>query len=72
MGRLPLAPFEKMLKDSEKRIRVSKEATVAFAEFVEEFSRDMSRDIAELARHARRKTILADDVKIAVKRFRKG
>ncbi|MBI4175603.1 MAG: NFYB/HAP3 family transcription factor subunit [Candidatus Aenigmarchaeota archaeon] len=71
MPRLPLAPFEKILKDSEKRIRVSREATEAFTEFVEEFSKELARDIADLARHAQRKTIMEDDVKIAVKRYRK-
>lgn len=68
MPQLPLAPFERILKESEKHIRVSDAATQAFVEVVEEFSKELAREIAELARHAGRKTIKAEDVKMAVKR----
>lgn len=71
MPKLPVAPFEKILKDSEKNIRVSAPAARAFTEFVEEFSRELAREIAEIARHAGRKTILPPDVAIIVKRVGK-
>ncbi len=71
MPRLPIAPFERILKESEKNIRVSQPAAVAFTEFIEEFSKELAREIAEIARHANRKTILDGDVKIIVKRVGK-
>ena len=63
MGKkLPLAPLERILKESASNIRVSKGATEAFAELLEELAKDMGRDVAEFANHARRKTIIRDDI----------
>lgn len=69
--KLPLAPFERVLKDSGSNIRVSKESVEAFTEVMEEISGDLASDAYDLAKHADRKTIKASDVKIAWKRFRK-
>jgi len=60
--RLPLAPFGKILKDSDPKIRVSKDAAKEFTELVEDISKDMARDIVQFANHARRKTVIRDDV----------
>jgi histone H3/H4 len=68
MSKLAFATFEKILKESDKNIRVSDGATDAFIEAVAEISRQMAKDSAELARHAGRKTILETDVKLANKR----
>ena len=62
--KLPLAPFGKILKDSAPKIRVSKGATKEFAELLEEMARDLAKDAAEFAGHARRKTIISDDIKL--------
>ena len=70
MAKLPLAPFEKILKESRKGIRVSDAATKEFVFLVGEISREISRECAELAEHANRKTILDIDVKLAGKRRR--
>jgi histone H3/H4 len=68
MGKLPKAPFEKILKESAKNIRASDAAARILAEITEEISREIAADAAELAKHAKRKTILEEDVKLARKR----
>jgi len=68
MAKLPLAPFEKILKESGKNVRVSESGARAFVEVIEEIAKEMGIEIAELARHANRKTILPNDVKLAYKR----
>ena len=70
MAKLPLAPFEKILKEAEKDIRVSDSASRQMVEVIGEISREIARDAAEFARHAGRKTILHSDVKLAHKRRR--
>lgn len=68
MRKLPKAPFEKILKDSAKNIRVSDSAARAMVDVIEEVSKGIASDAAELARHAKRKTIVEADVKLASKR----
>jgi len=68
MTKLPKAPFEKILKESGKGIRVSDSATKAFVDVIGDISKALAADCAELARHANRKTILDSDVKLASKR----
>ena len=65
---MPLAPFEKILKESGKNIRVSESATKEFVKVVEEISRGIGSEAAVLARHASRKTILDTDIQLASKR----
>lgn len=72
MGKLHLATFEKILKESRAGIRVSLESSKEMVEVVKEISEEIARDAAELATHAGRKTILREDVKLAAKRFRKS
>ena len=68
MAKLPKAPFEKILKESSKDIRVSDSAAKALVEVIEEISKAIASDAAELALHAQRKTIVEADVKLAGKR----
>ncbi|MCH7940099.1 MAG: NFYB/HAP3 family transcription factor subunit [Candidatus Marinimicrobia bacterium] len=70
MGRLPKAPFEKILKESSKNIRVSDAAAQALTEFMEELAQEYAKDAADLARHAQRRTILEHDITMAKKRKR--
>ena len=68
MGRLPKAPFEKILRESGKDVRASDSAAQALAEIAEDLVKELAQDAAELARHAGRKTILEEDVRLARKR----
>lgn len=62
--RLPLAPFERILKDSGAK-RVSKSAMKEFAMVVEEVADKIAIDATKLAKHAGRKTVTAEDVRLA-------
>jgi len=62
--KLPRAPFERILKKAGAK-RVSEEAMDEFAKVMEEKIFKIARDAAVLAKHAGRKTIVADDVRMA-------
>ncbi len=68
MAKIPLAPFEKVLKESKKNIRVSESAAREFVDMISEIAKEIAADAAELAEHANRRTILDSDIKLAGKR----
>jgi len=63
---LPLAAMEKILK-SQGAERVSDDAKVALREVLEDFAGKVAIDAAKLALHAGRKTVKAEDVRLAVR-----
>lgn len=69
MVKIPLAPFEKLLKEAGAK-RVSESATKAFVEFLEEIGMETGREAADLARHAGRKTVIDADIHLVRKRRR--
>lgn len=71
MVKLPLATFERILKETSKNIRVSDAATREFTVAIEEVAKELAADAEELARHAGRRTILDSDIKLAYKNFRR-
>ena len=64
---LPLAAMERILKKGSQDIRVSDPAKEALREYLEEKGVELSKLAADLAEHAGRKTIKAEDVKLAAK-----
>jgi len=68
--KLPIAPMERILKESTAGIRVSREAAEELAMLLEEEAKAMARDAAEFASHAQRKTILRNDI-ILLRKMRK-
>lgn len=62
--RLPLAPFERILKDAGAK-RVSKTAMKEFAAVTEEIADDLARDAVKFAKHAGRKTVTGEDIRLA-------
>lgn len=62
--RLPLAPFERILKDAGAK-RVSKTAMKEFAAMTEEIADDLARDAVKFAKHAGRKTVTGEDIRLA-------
>ena len=63
---LPLAAMEKLLKEGGAE-RVSERAKEALKEVLEERAHEISIKAIQFAVHAGRKTIKAEDIKLAVK-----
>lgn len=63
---LPLAAMEKLLKQGGAE-RVSDKAKVALKNAVEEIANGIAAKSIKLAVHAGRKTVKAEDIKLAVK-----
>ena len=63
---LPLAAMEKLLKQGGAE-RVSDRAKAALKSVLEEMAHDIASKSIKLAVHAGRKTIKAEDIKLAVK-----
>ncbi len=63
---LPLAAMEKILKQGGAD-RVSDKAKVALKNAIEDIAGEISAKAIKLANHAGRKTIKAEDIKLAVK-----
>ncbi len=63
---IPLAAMEKLLKQGGAE-RVSDKAKVALKNAIEEIAGIISAKAIKLANHAGRKTIKAEDIKLAVK-----
>ena len=63
---IPLAPLERILRKAGAR-RVSKSAVKEFAQVLSDYTHDLSGEALALAKHAGRKTVTAEDIKLAVK-----
>lgn len=64
---LPRAPFERFLKQAGAK-RVSQDALEEFANALEEKLTKIIEEAVLLARHAGRKTIIAEDIRMARKK----
>jgi histone H3/H4 len=66
VSELPLAAVDRIIRKAGSG-RVSEEAAAALAEVLEEHGIKIARKAAEYSKHARRKTITAADIQLAVK-----
>jgi len=67
---IAVAPFYRILRQ-EGASRVSKEAATKLRDIVEELAREIARESWALAQHARRKTVVGEDVVFAARRVLK-
>ena len=66
MSEIPKAPIARIIKESGAE-RVSEDAKAALAEYLEEVARDVAEEANNVAKIAKRKTVKADDIKLASK-----
>ncbi|MBI5393616.1 NFYB/HAP3 family transcription factor subunit [Candidatus Woesearchaeota archaeon] len=66
MSIIPRAPVARILMRAGAK-RVSADATDAFADVIQEITENIAVQAAKVSRHAGRKTVNEEDIKIAVK-----
>ncbi len=65
---LAKAPVDKMIRKAGAE-RVSEDAVVTMAENLENFGVEVAQEAIELADHAGRKTVRAEDIRLALERM---
>ena len=66
MSEIPKAPIARIIKEAGAE-RVSEDAKAELAAYVEEVARNVAKEATQVAKIANRKTIKADDIKLAIK-----
>ena len=62
---IPYAPVERLIRSAGAK-RVSETAGVALAEILEQYGLEIAEEAIKLAQHAKRKTVKAEDIKLAM------
>ncbi len=65
---IPYAPVERLIRSAGAE-RVSETAGVALAEILEQYGLEIAEEAVVLTKHAKRKTVKAEDIKLAMERL---
>ncbi|RLE49963.1 MAG: histone [Candidatus Methanomethylicota archaeon] len=68
MPEIALAPFDRILRKAGAE-RVGEDALEALRDVVEQIALEIAREAVIFAKHAGRKTVIADDVRLASRRY---
>ena len=71
MAELPILPFKRMVKKIDPNMKISDDAKREIRNLTERFAREVLRGAVEIAKVAKRKTVLKEDIKIAKKQLLK-
>ena len=66
MSEIPKAPVARIIKESGAE-RASEDAKVALADYLDEVARNVAKEANAVAKIAKRKTVQAEDIKLAIK-----
>ncbi|MGC8929151.1 MAG: histone family protein [Candidatus Woesearchaeota archaeon] len=67
---IPIAAMENLLKRSGAK-RISEDAKAELKKSLEIISEEITKQALEFAKHARRKTIRSEDIKLAIQNYEK-
>ncbi|MFP3908306.1 MAG: histone family protein [Archaeoglobaceae archaeon] len=67
MAGIPVSPVDRLMRKAGAQ-RVSEDASKKMVEVLEEYASDVARAAADVARHTGRKTVKAEDIKLALKK----
>ncbi|WP_456474257.1 histone family protein [Candidatus Pyrohabitans sp.] len=66
MGELPVSACGRIIRKA-TNMRVGRDASAILAEMLEEIGEEIASEAGKLAKHAKRKTVKASDIKLAIK-----
>jgi DNA-binding protein len=67
MGEIAIAAADRIIRKA-SGLRVSDDASKALADYLEEVGMKLAGDAALFSKHAKRKTITDEDIKLAIKK----
>lgn len=65
MAELPILPFKRMVKKIDPNMKISDDAKREIRNLTERFAREVLRGAVQIAKAAKRKTVLREDIKIS-------